>query len=144
MKFPKLSRKQINVLTEGKKHWSEKKDHLIKRAKNYGIIIQNDEELRELVEVHCPNEEKRIRREYFKDSLSGKRWNNITPTDVKGTFEKVDKPVIGQRYHISWAFSGAIFVLKKIEGDLCYLDNPKYKRDKLLTCKVEQLRKSRR
>ena len=39
----KLTQKQIYQLTEGKKHWSEKKQHLIKLAKNFGITISTDE-----------------------------------------------------------------------------------------------------
>ena len=138
--FRPLTQKQIYQLTEGKKHWSEKKQHLIKLAKNFGITITNDEELKYLIEVHCINEDKRIRKQFFIDSQTGKRRNHLTPTDVKGDFTKIIRPVIGVKYHISWAFSGAVFVLKKIEGDTCYLDNPKYKRTRLLTCKVSELR----
>jgi len=136
----KLTQKQIYQLTEGKKHWSEKKQHLIKLAKNFGITISTDEELKYLIENHCPNEERRIKKQFFIDSQTGKRKTHLTPTDIKGDFTKITHPVIGVKYHISWAFSGAVFKLVKVEGDTCYLDNPKYKRDTLLKCKVSELR----
>lgn len=138
--FSPLTQKQIYQLTEGKKHWSEKKQYLVKLAKNFGITITTDEELKYLIEVHCPNEERRIKKQFFIDSQTGKRKTHLTPTDVKGDFTKITHPVIGVKYHISWAFSGAVFKLVKVEGDTCYLDNPKYKRKQLLTCKVSELR----
>lgn len=138
--FRPLTQKQIYQLTEGKKHWSEKKQHLIKLAKNFGISISTDEELEYLIEIHCPNEEKRIKKQFFIDSQTGKRKTHLTPTDVKGDFTKIKRHVIRVKYHISWAFSGAVFKLVKVEGDTCYLDNPKYKRKQLLTCKVSELR----
>lgn len=140
IKMKQLTQNQIYRLTEGKKHWSEKKDFLIKLAKNFGISITSDEELRYLIEIHCPTEEKRIRKQFFIDSQTGKRLNNLTPTDVKGYFTKISHPVIEVKYHISWAFSGAVFVLKKIEGTKCYLDNPKHKRKTLLVCDISELR----
>lgn len=138
--FSPLTKNQIFALTDGKKHWSEKKQHLIKLAKNFGITITTDDELKYLIEVHCPNEDKRIKKQFFIDSQTGKRKTHLTPTDIKGDFRIITKPVIGVRYHISWAFSGAVFVLKKVEGDICYLDNPKHKRTQLLKCKVSELR----
>lgn len=135
-----LTQNQIESLLSGKKHWSEKKQHLTKLAKNFGIIITSDEELQYLIEIHCPNEEKRIKLKFFLDSQSGKIKTHLTPTDIKGDFYKITRPVIGIKYHISWAFSGAVFVLKKIEDGICYLDNPIYKRKELLKCKVEDLR----
>jgi hypothetical protein len=69
---------------------------------------------------------------------------NFTPTDVKGDFLPVSNPQIGSRYHISWAYSGAVFVLVKVENDICYLDNPRHHRKKLLTCKVSELRNLRK
>jgi hypothetical protein len=138
--FRPLTQNQIFVLTDGKKHWSEKKQHLIKLAKNFGITITTDDELKYLIEVHCSNEEKRIKKQFFIDSQTGKLKTHLTPTDVKGDFTKITNPVIGVKYHISWAFSGAVFKLVKVEGDTCYLDNPKYKRETLLKCKVSELR----
>jgi hypothetical protein len=138
--FRPLTQKQIFALTDGKKHWSEKKQHLIKLAKNFGITITTDDDLKYLIEVHCQNEEKRIKKQFFIDSQTGKRKTHLTPTDVKGDFTKITRPVIGVKYHISWAFSGAVFKLVKVEGDTCYLDNPKYKRKQLLTCKISELR----
>lgn len=136
----RLTKKQICSLLDGKKHWSEKKGHLIKLARNFGIVINTDEELQYLIEKHCDNEWKRIEKQFFIDSQSGKRMTHLTPTDVKGGFTTITNPVIGVKYHISWAFSGAVFVLRKVEGDICYLDNPKNKRGTLLTCKLSELR----
>jgi hypothetical protein len=138
--FRPLTQNQIFALTDDKKHWSEKKQHLIKLAKNFGILITTDDELQHLIEVHCPNETKRIKKQFFIDSQTGKRKTHLTPTDIKGDFTKITNPVIGVKYHISWAFSGAVFKLVKVEGDTCYLDNPKYKRKTLLKCKVSELR----
>ena len=76
--FQKKKKKQIYQLTAGKKHWSEKKQHLIKLAKNFGITITTDEELKYLVEVHCPNEERRIRKQFFIDSQTGKIKTHLT------------------------------------------------------------------
>jgi hypothetical protein len=143
-KFKPLTKNQIFVLTEGKKHWSEKKQHLIKLAKSFGITISSETELQYLIEHHCPNEEKRIKKQFFIDSQSGKIKTHLTPTDVKGYFDKITNPIIGANYHISWAFSGAVFKLVKIQGDTCFLDNPKYKRKQLLTCKISELRGLRR
>lgn len=140
----KLTKNQIFTLTNGKKHWSEKKQHLLKLAKNYGIKISTDDELQYLIEVICPRERKRIKREFFMDSQSGKRKTHLTPTDVKGNFEVSTEFIIDKKYHISWAFSGAVFVLKHIKGDICYLDNPKYKRKTLITCKKSELRELRK
>jgi hypothetical protein len=140
--FKSLTQKQIHKLTGGK-HWREKKQHLIKLAKNFGIIIENDEQLEYLIEVHCPKEAARIKKQFFIDSQTGKRKNYLTPVDIKGDFIKVNKPVIGSKYHISWAFSGAVFKLIKIENGICFLDNPKNKRKQLLTCEISQLRELR-
>lgn len=136
----KLTQNQIRSLQEGKKHWSLKTKHITKLAKNFGITISTNEEICYLIEIVCPKEEARIKKQFFIDSQTGKRMTHLTPTDVKGNFTKIINPVIGVKYHISWAFSGAVFKLVKVEGDTCYLDNPKYKRKQLLTCKVSELR----
>jgi len=57
-------------------------------AKNFGVKITTDEELKYLIEVHCVNERKRISRQFFIDSQTGKIKNHLTPTDVKGYFTK--------------------------------------------------------
>ncbi len=134
-----LTKNQAENLTGGK-HWSEKKQHLIKLAKSFGIIINNDQELQYLIEIHVPNEIKRLHQVYLNECKTGIRKTELTPTDVKGTFKPVKQPIIGMKYHISWAYSGAVFKLVSIEEAICYLDNPKYKRDKLLKCNVSELR----
>ena len=138
-----LTKNQIFQLTDGKKHWSERKKHLINLAKNFGIIINNDKELQYLIEVHCINEHKRLNAEFMQKSKEGILKNNYTLTDVKNNFLSVTEPVIGKKYHISWAYSGAVFILKNIENDICYLDNPKHKRKSLLICKLSELRELR-
>lgn len=47
IEFKPLTQNQINQLTCGKKHWSQKIGYLIKLAKNFGIIINTDGELYE-------------------------------------------------------------------------------------------------
>ena len=136
----KLTQNQIRSLQEGKKHWSLKTKHITKLAKNFGITVSTDEEICYLIEIVCPREESRIKKQFFIDSQTGKRITHLTPTDVKGNFTKIINPVVGVKYHISWAFSGAVFKLVKVEGDTCYLDNPKHKRKDLLKCKVSELR----
>lgn len=134
-----LTQNQIYILTTGKKHWSKKVKFLMERIISFGNKISEDE-LQYFMEEYIPSEEKRIKREYFYKSQTGEKNTKFTPTDVDGTFNKPDKPIIGKRYHISWAFKGAIFVLKKVEGEIAYLDNPKNKRETLLKCKVSELR----
>lgn len=143
----KLTQHQISALTEGKKHWSLKKKHLIGLCKSWGIIVSEakaDGFLEWLFEMHIPREKKRLAREYFEKTQSGKIKNNLTPTDVKGDFVEVTNPKIGGLYHISWAFSGAYFRLVRIEGEIAYMDNPKHKRRELLKCKVSELRSTRK
>lgn len=135
-----LTQRNIQTLTDGKRHWSEKKKHLIRIAKQIGIIIKSDEELKYLIEVHCVNEDKRLTREFFLKSKTGEIMSEFTPTDVKGNFDVVTEPIIGNKYHISWAYSGARFKLIRIENEYCFLDNPRYKRDTLLKCKISELR----
>lgn len=136
----KLTQNQIRSLQEVRPHWKLRNKEIINRAKSFGISISTDEEINYLIDVVCPREEARIKKQFFIDSQTGKRMTYLTPTDVKGDFTKIINPVIGVKYHISWAFSGAVFKLVKVEGDTCYLDNPKYKRKDLLKCKVSELR----
>jgi hypothetical protein len=138
----KLTTKQINVLTLGKKHWSLKKDFLLKLIRSFNIPILNDD-LEFFMEKFIPLEINRIKREYFEKSKSGILRTKYTPTDVKGDFKTPEKIEIGKKYHISWAFSGAVFKLKNIEDNICYLDNPKNKRKNLLKCKISELRELR-
>jgi len=135
-----LTRNQIRSLTDGSKHWTEKKEHLIKTAKSYGLYILSDEDLQILMEEHIPSEEVRLLGEFMDKSKSGALRNSFTPTDVKGDFKEVTEPIIGRKYHVSWAYSGAVFVLVKMEGSICYLDNPRHKRKQYLKCKISELR----
>jgi Asp-tRNA(Asn)/Glu-tRNA(Gln) amidotransferase C subunit len=142
MELKPLTRHQIFVLTSGKKHWSKKKKFLLERILSFGNKITEDD-LQYFMEDYIPSEEKRIRVDYFRKSQTGEKITKFTPTDVDGSFSVPDKPIIGKRYHISWAFKGAQFILKKVEGDYAYLDNPRNKRATLLKCKVSELRNLR-
>jgi len=137
-----LTQNQILVLTSGKKHWSKKIPFLMSRIISFGNKI-TEEDLPYFMDVYIASEDKRIRREYFNKSQTGEIKTKFTPTDIDGRFIPVDKPEIGKKYHISWAFKGAVFVLKKIEGDVAYLDNPKHKRSELLKCNLSELRHTR-
>lgn len=137
-----LTRNQIRSISGGK-HWSEKKEFIIKRVRSYGIQITEDH-LYYFMEVYVPSEQKRINRNHWANQMSGKKKTRYTPTDIKEGFDKVAKPQIGKYYHVSWAFSGAIFVLKRIEHPYGYLDNPKNKRKELLRVRLEDLRHTRR
>lgn len=143
----KLTKKQVQTLmcecSNTKRHWTDKKPHIINIIKTFGYNI-SELELDYFINVHLKNEHDRLKKQYFIDSQTGKIKTNLTPTDIKGTFTKVESPIIGKKYHISWAFSGAVFILKSIDGDVCYLDNPKYPRSKLITCKISELRNLRK
>lgn len=139
MNFKPLTQNQIYSLTSGKKHWSKKIPFLISRIISFGNKITEDE-LQYFMEVYIPSEDKRIKREHFQKSQTGEIISKFTPTDIDGKFIPVDQPVIGKKYHVSWAFKGAVFVLKRVDGDTAYLDNPKHKRDTLLKCKISELR----
>lgn len=139
MELKPLTQNQIYVLTSGKKHWSKKIPFIMSRIISFGNkITEND--LPYFMDVYIPSEEKRIKRDFFNKSQTGEIKSKFTPTDIDGKFIPVDKPIIGKRYHISWAFKGAVFVLKKIEGDIAYLDNPKNRRTTLLKCNLNELR----
>ncbi len=127
-----------------KRPWTEKIDFCIKLIKPFYKDI-TPENLKWFLEEFVPSEEKRLRKQYFIDCQTGKRNTNITPTDVDGSFGKVEIPHIGVKYHISWAFKGACFVLKRLDDDGIhgYVDNPKHKREKLLKIKLSDLRKLR-
>lgn len=127
--FPQITHRQLLKLTEGSKHWSEKKVHLIKIAKSCSIVIETNDELQELIEVHCPKEARRL------------HWESQARlrTD-KHDFATVDEPIIGRKYHLAWAVKGAVFILMSIEDEYGYFDNPKYKRKDLLKAKLSDMR----
>lgn len=136
----KLTMKQIDTLTLGKKHWSEKPKHILSLFKSWFGFPLDPEKLEWFMEELVPAAKKRLQREYFDKSQKGIIKTKFTPTDVNGGFSVITRPVIGCKYHISWAFKGAVFKLVKIDGDVAYLDNPKHKRKELLKCKVSELR----
>lgn len=65
----------------------------------------------------------------------------------KITTEPVLKPVLRERYGISWAGAQYSFILVLKVGDTCYLDNPVNKRKKqgkdLIKCKISELREQK-
>lgn len=127
--FPSLTEKQIFQLTQGKKPWYEKKEHLIRIAKGFGILCETDDDLYQLVEIHCPKERQRL----------DKKAQDYYRTDKYG-FAKVKDPQIGGKYHLAWAVKQAVFVLVRIEGHIGLFDNPIYKRDGLLRSKLSDIR----
>lgn len=145
----KLTKRQLQAIKSEafltKKKWTDKKEHVLKLIRNFdkSVTLEN---LQHYLEVHVPSEEKRIHAEYFQKCQTGVIISNITPTDVADrtnqVFKKVDRPNIGNKYHLSWAFKGAVFVLKSVDQDgiHCYLDNPKHKRKDLLKAKIADLR----
>lgn len=139
----RLTQNQIFRLTDGKKHWSKKTNHIMTLIRSFQIPVTEDQ-LPWFMDIFIPQEEKRIQREYYNKSQTGEIRSKFTPTDVKGDFPPIQNPIVGMKYHISWAHSGAVFKLIEIKGDTCYVDNPKYGREKqglpLLKCKTSELR----
>jgi hypothetical protein len=150
--FPKLTKKQIDRiemdLLLGKKHWTQKVKHALGIIKPFYKEITEDQ-LPLFLEDYVPAERERIKKEFMENSRTGKINTKYTPTDVSNTigggyFSTIKNPVIGVKYHLSWAYKGAVFVLKAIEGNYCYLDNPRMPRKELLKAKVEDLRSLRK
>jgi hypothetical protein len=144
-----LSKKQLeNCRLElfSKKHWTEKIEHLVRKFNQYihgsGIRLTS-ETLPLFIEQYLPAEEKRHQREFMAKSKVGLINSKFTPTDIAGTFDKEEAPKIGKKYHLSWASKGAVFVLKSIDGEYGYVDNPKNKRLNLMKIKLSELRKLR-
>jgi len=146
MKPPKLNKKQIDRievdLLLSKRHWSTKIPHAISIIKTFYKEI-TPSELEWFLEHYVPAEKKRLHQEFMSKSATGELHNRFTPTDVSrelgSEFNIVVKPLIGAKYHLSWAYKGAVFVLKSIDGDYCYLDNPKHPRKELLKAKITDL-----
>ena len=148
----KLTEKQLNSFENQiftKKHWSTKKDHLVKvinnMLKSYNISYQvTHDTLEHFINV-IERERTLSDQERYKKLRSGEYQSpQVTPTEnATYAFATVSEPVIGQKYHLSWAYKGAIFVLVEIDGSTIYLDNPKYRRKKLLRAKLSDLRHTR-
>ena len=70
--------------------------------------------------------------------------HNLTPTDKDGTFDKPEKLVIGRKYHLSWAYKGAVFILKEVYQfkGTCKLQTPKTKKIRIEP--IENLRELRK
>lgn len=138
-----LTRHQCDLLRRSKEDWRNRKLHISNLAKSFGIDADRPEVLEYLMEKHLPAEWHRLAKERREKIRTGVITNKYTPTEVGETFAPVVNPRIHGRYHISWAYRGAVFVLVKMEGDTCYMDNPKRKRKILLKCKISDLRSLR-
>ncbi|MEM6737414.1 MAG: hypothetical protein AAF620_15240 [Bacteroidota bacterium] len=145
MNLTHLTDRQLSTLdlnfNLGKKPWNEKTNHLLKLIQSFqnveGVCLQNMQQFKEAFEYEI----KRRKVEHFRKSQEGTIQSKFTPCDKAAQeFDKVRNPKMGEIYHVSWAFKGAKFKLKRIEGNLAYLDNPKYKRKELLKAKLEDLR----
>lgn len=143
----KLTKRQLEKceydLKKGK-GWRNKQQHCLNQIKSWGVVERDltESELEWFFETFVPLERKRHNREEFKAYQSGERIGPKTPTDIAGGYDQVEDPQIGKKYHLSWAFQGAVFVLQQIDLDKvhCYLDNPRHKRKKPLKAKLEDLR----
>ena len=143
MQLTKRQIERINYECLGtKKHWSEKPKHCISIIKSFYKEI-DESKLEWFLEKFVPSEEKRIKVQFFVDSQTGKINTHLTPTDVDGNFDAIETPIIGRKYHLSWAFKAAVFVLVSIDNDKVhgYVDNPKYKRAWPMKIKLSDLRK---
>ena len=70
---------------------------------------------------------------------------NYIPTDRDGRFEKIDRTeldsFIGDKVHVSWAFKGAVWILKEVKGNVAILETPRT--EKIMRVKTSDLRKTR-
>ena len=148
----KLTERQLNSFENQiftKRHWSTKKDHLVKvinnMLKSYNIDHQVTHDTLENFITIIEKERALSDQERYEKFRSGEYQSpQVTPTkNATYAFSTVSEPVIGQKYHLSWAYKGAIFVLVEIDGNTIYLDNPKYRRKKLLKAKLSDLRHTR-
>jgi hypothetical protein len=112
--------------------------------KNIGIEITEDN-LENFIDA-CKQEDKRRKRVFFEKSQSGEIQSIYTPCEkMTNPYGTIRNPVIGVKYHLSWAFKNCHFKLIRLDDDgiHCYMDNPKNKRKELLKCKITDLRKLR-
>ena len=88
-----------------------------------------------------PNEQaSRDKLELYKREFKEK-YPTTNPNTSVALGKLVDDPVIGNLYHLSWAYSGARFRLVRIEGQEVWLDNPRNKRKKLIRTTKNKLRR---
>ncbi len=146
----KLTKKQLEKceydLKKGK-GWRNKKEHCLRILNQWNLLDRKleDSDLEWFFERFVPMERSRINRELHNRYQSGDLIGSKTPTDLPGRstgFNIVTCPRLGQKYHVSWAYRGALFVLEQLDPDGVhgYLNNPKNKRKKLLKVKLEDLR----
>jgi hypothetical protein len=135
----KLTKKQVfTVQTQllSGKPWRKKVKTCIGLIKGFYRDI-NEENLEWFLEVYIPSEIQKYRKEEID------KWKNDTPDKANKNgikFAVVENPTIEQKYHVSWANKGSVFVLKSIYGEYGYLDNPKHHRKVLLKVKLSELR----
>ncbi len=137
-----LTRKQTEKIALEKlgRHWTEKRLHFTNMLKSMQIKVK-EEDLEHFMDVIVPSEEQRHYNIYLEKTKSGELQNKYTPTDKSSTvFKKTEKPVLGKKYHLSWAYKASVFVLRKIEGEYCYVSNPKYNKEKLIKTRLDSLR----
>jgi len=142
--YPRLTKKQVTrllELTNSSKHWSEKKKHCLGAIRSFYQDITEDQ-LEDYLEYFLPAEVARQKREFYHKSLTGEIISEYTPTRLTTGHQLVQDFIIGHKYHVSWMYVGAVFVLKALDrdGEHCFLDNPKHKRDSLLHVKLSDLR----
>lgn len=99
----KLTQNQIDSLTSGKKHWSEKQKHILDSFKSWFGFPLDPEKVEWLMEVFVPKEQKRLNQERYQRNKS----------ESKG-YTKVLEPKIGELYHLSWALNGCVWRLTKL------------------------------
>lgn len=116
---------------------------LLEVLKTFGISTSIEDIEKVWTKQYVENLKKQSRREWFRKTQTWEIINRYTPIYIDDTFITPVNPVIGRSYHLSWAFKWARFILKKIEGETVYLDNPKHKRDTLLKAKKSDLRLTR-
>ncbi len=115
-------------------------EQLLWVLKSFWIQASLDDIINVWTKQYIDNLIKDKRREWFRKTQTWEIKNRYTPVQLDDYFVTPINPVIGRRYHLSWSFRWARFVLKKIDWDIVYLDNPKNKRDTLLKAKKSDLR----
>lgn len=119
MDVKKITKKQLDrIMLDvilSKKDWRLKIPHILSMVSNWKNLDKIDESNLEDFIISCEKEHKQRQIDYFKKCQTGEIQSAFTPTDKsKNQFKTITKPVIGGKYHLSWAFKGALFKLVKI------------------------------
>ena len=71
------------------------------------------------------------------------KGNKVKCSDLKDKFSRVEKPILGRMYHLSWAYAGARWNLRALYDDgYCRLETPVT--GKMLLGHVDDLRELRK